>query len=97
MAAVQDWYLYLLQCADGSVYTGITTDVARRERQHRSGRGAKAVRSAAKQPVKVVWSCRCGDRSRASRLEAAVKKLPRREKLEIISRGGLPESLLLPE
>lgn len=67
------WFLYLLECADGSVYTGITTDVERRFEQHRTGTGARYTRSRA--AVALVGSMPCADRSEASRLEAAVKRL----------------------
>lgn len=97
MKKAEQWYLYLLLCADGSCYTGITIDPVRREQQHRSGKGAKALRGSHKQPVRIAWTYGCKDRSSASRLEAAVKKLSHSRKREIISSGSLPEGLLIEE
>lgn len=72
------WYVYMLACADGSLYTGIATDVDKRFAAHKSGRGAKYTRS--HPPVAVVYREACGDKSAALRREAAIKKLPRAEK-----------------
>ncbi|WP_338079070.1 GIY-YIG nuclease family protein [Cupriavidus gilardii] len=67
------WYLYLLECADGSLYTGITTDVGRRFAQHQAGTGARYTRS--RKPIAIAAQLRCADRAEASRLEALVKRL----------------------
>ena len=67
-----DWHLYLLRCRDGSYYAGITTDVARRFRQHAEGRGAKYTR--AHPPDCVLGSRAYPDRSSASRAEHALKR-----------------------
>lgn len=75
------WYVYMLACADGSLYTGIATDVDKRFAAHRSGRGAKYTRS--HPPVAVVYREACGDKGAALRREAAIKKLPRAEKLKL--------------
>lgn len=75
------WYVYMLACADGSLYTGIATDVDKRFAAHKSGRGAKYTRS--HPPVAVVYREACGDKSAALRREAAIKKLPRAEKLKL--------------
>lgn len=72
------WYVYMLRCADGSLYTGVTTDVARRFAEHKSGRGARYTR--AHPPEEVVYREACADRGAALRREAAIKKLPRAEK-----------------
>ncbi len=74
----QCWTLYLLQCADGAYYTGITTDFLRRFNEHLAGVGAKYTRS--NPPVAVVGLLEFEDRASASRAEAAVKKLPRAAK-----------------
>ena len=71
----------MLACADGSLYTGIATDVDKRFAAHKSGRGAKYTRS--HPPVAVVYREACGDKSAALRREAAIKKLPRAEKLKL--------------
>lgn len=73
------WFVYLLRCADGTFYAGITTDLARRVAEHNSGQaGAKYTR--ARRPVTLVWSEPAPDRSAASRREYAVRRLPRVEK-----------------
>lgn len=69
------WYVYMLLCADGSLYTGSATDVERRFEEHRSARGAKYTRS--HPPVAIVYREACDDKGAALRREAAVKKLPR--------------------
>ena len=74
------WYLYLLECADGSLYTGITTDVGRRFAQHQAGTGARYTRS--RKPIAIAAQLRCADRAEASRLEALVKRLHATRKRE---------------
>ena len=76
------WYLYILRCGDGSLYTGITTDVEARLSQHRSGKGAKYTRG--RGPLEVVYTEECDDRSAALKREWAVKALPREEKERMI-------------
>ena len=73
-----DW-VYMLECGDGSLYTGWTNDLARRLAAHQSGRGAKYTRGRA--PVRLVYAEQCTDKSAALRREAAVKAL-KGEKLE---------------
>jgi len=72
------WFLYLLECSDGSVYTGIAIDVQARFDQHASGTGARYTRS--RKPVQVLASFELADRSSASRAEYWVKRLPPSEK-----------------
>lgn len=85
--------LYLIRCADGSLYTGITVDVARRLRQHRSGAsGAKYLRG--RGPLQVVFSEVVGDRSEASRLEHRVKRLDRGDKEALVAGRLAIEELL---
>jgi putative endonuclease len=76
--------VYILSCADGTLYTGITTDVARRFAEHTGsgGRGAKYTRAHTAVRIEAVWSA--ADRASASRLEARIKSLPRGEKLALI-------------
>ncbi|MDP3057682.1 MAG: GIY-YIG nuclease family protein [bacterium] len=77
------YYLYILKCADGSLYTGITIDLKRRVQEHNSsGLGAKYTRS--RQPVKIVYSKKFRNRSSASQEEARIKLLSRVKKLEMI-------------
>lgn len=68
------WFVYLLECRNGSVYTGITTDVQRRFAQHAAGKGARYTRS--NPPLRVLGHFACPDRSSASRTECAIKRLP---------------------
>ena len=67
------WFLYLIECKGGSLYTGITVDVARRYAQHVSGKGARYTRS--HPPVSLSAVLACKDRSEALRAEIAVKRL----------------------
>lgn len=83
------YYVYILRCADNTLYTGSTTDVARRAAVHNSGRGAKYTRS--RRPVKVVYWESCPDRSAALRREAAIKRLSRAEKEALISAPPSPK------
>ena len=82
-----DWHLYMLRCGDGSVYTGITTDVERRVGEHRTGkRGARYLR--ARGPIELLYSTEIGDRSAASVAEYAVKSLDKSQK-EALAAGRL--------
>lgn len=78
----QIWYLYMLRCRDGSLYTGITTDVEKRLEQHRSGKGAKYTRG--RGPLELVYREECGSHSDALKREWEVKGLSRQEKLRLI-------------
>jgi putative endonuclease len=78
------WTIYILRCADGSLYTGITNDLARRLAAHRAGRGGAYTR--ARLPVRVAYTERRPDRGAALRREAAIKALTRREKLALVRR-----------
>lgn len=77
------WYVYLLRCADDTLYTGCTTDPQRRLEQHNAGRGAKYTR--ARRPVTLVYVEQAEDHSQALRREAALKCLSRKEKLALIA------------
>jgi len=92
----QQWTLYILRCSDGSYYTGISTDVQRRIREHsgESGmkRGAKALRG--KAPLTLVYEIMLADRSEALRLEYRVKQLSRIRKESLITGNFDPRSLL---
>lgn len=73
------WFLYLIECADGSLYTGITVDVGARYEAHRSGKGARYTRS--HPPLRLLGIAEYPDRSAASKAEYQVKQLTRIEKL----------------
>ncbi|TAK95368.1 GIY-YIG nuclease family protein [Patescibacteria group bacterium] len=77
------YFLYILECADETLYTGITTDLKRRVAEHNSAKvGAKY--TAARRPVKLVYSQKFRNRSTASKEEARIKKLAKSQKLELI-------------
>ena len=78
------WYVYILRCGDGTLYTGITTDVSRRLQMHRSGRGAKYTRG--RQPLELVYTEACEDHSQALKREWQIKQLPRAEKEKLIKK-----------
>lgn len=76
------YHLYILKCADETLYAGITTDLERRVREHNtSGLGAKYTR--ARRPVKLVYSKRFKNRSAASKAEAKIKKMKRSAKIKL--------------
>ena len=77
-----NWYIYILECGDGSLYTGVTTDLDRRLAEHNTGRGSKY--TAARLPVRLVFSERHADRSAAQKREASIKRMPRRKKLALL-------------
>ena len=76
------WFLYLVRCNDGSLYTGISTDVQRRFHDHQQNRGARRLRG--RGPLQLVYSAAVGDRSQAQRLEHRVKRLSRAEKERLV-------------
>jgi putative endonuclease len=80
------WYVYLARCRDGSLYSGITTDPARRMAVHNRGRGAAYTRS--RLPVRLVYLEKADDRGAALRREAALKRLSRAMKLKLVAGSG---------
>ena len=76
------WFVYLLRCADGSLYTGITKDVSHRCQQHNDGTASRYTRS--RRPTRLVWHEARLNRSSALKREAAIKAMTRREKLKMI-------------
>ncbi len=76
------WYVYLLRCSDGSLYTGITKDMTRRCEQHHQGRASKYTRS--RLPVKLVYQEPQRTQSLALKRELAIKAMTRKQKLAII-------------
>lgn len=77
------WYVYILECSDGSLYTGITNDLEKRIKTHNSGKGAKYTRC--RLPVELKKSWEVENRSEASKMEYKIKKLRRDEKLKLIT------------
>lgn len=77
---LKPWYVYLLECADGTIYTGIAVDVEERIKKHGTKAGAKYTRN--RGPFKLINSFKCGTRSEALKLEYKIKQLSKKEKLE---------------
>lgn len=73
------YFVYLIQCADNTLYTGITTDILRRFEEHKNGKGAHYTK--VRGVKKLLYTEECPDRSSALRREATIKKLRRGEKL----------------
>ena len=81
------WVVYMLRCKSGELYTGCTTDLARRVREHNAGKGGKFTRS--RLPVTVVFEEVVGNRSKALRRESAIKAMTRGEKLRLVDQSAL--------
>ena len=88
------WYLYIVRCRDGSLYTGIATDVARRLALHTAGKGAKYLRG--RGPLTLVYQTRIGSRALALKTEGRVKALPKMKKEQLVAER-LPIATLLPD
>jgi len=82
------WYVYMLRCADDSLYTGVTVDLPRRIQEHNSDdkKGAKYTR--ARRPVKLVYKEACVDRREAGQRESALKALSRQQKLALLEQAS---------
>ncbi len=76
------WYVYIIKCKGFLLYTGIAKDLKRRIKEHNSGKGCKFTRY--RVPVKLVYNEKARSRSIALKREAAIKRLPRKKKLELI-------------
>ncbi len=85
MQAAAQWSVYILECGDGTLYTGCTPDLPARVATHQSGKGAKYTRS--RLPVSLKYSEILPDRSAAMKREAQIKKLSRAEKLQLLRQG----------
>lgn len=77
------WFVYIVRCADASLYTGIATDVERRVGEH-NGSKLGARYTASRQPVTLLYASECGTRSDALREELRIKKLTRSQKLALV-------------
>ena len=87
------WWVYIVHCVDGSLYTGIATDAVRRVEEHNSNDTLAAKYTRARRPVVLVYQEQCVDRANAARREHAIKRLARREKLSMVDEhleAGLP-------
>lgn len=76
------WYVYMLRCGDGTLYTGMTDNVEKRFAAHCAGKGAKYTRG--RGPLELVYTEETGDKSAALKREYAIKKMTRQEKLKLI-------------
>lgn len=79
------WYVYILRCGDGTLYTGITDDIPRRLAVHRVGKGAKYTRG--RGPLELVYQEQVPDKSAALRREFQIKRLTRRKKEALIAKN----------
>jgi putative endonuclease len=80
------YFCYIVECADGTYYTGWSTDPERRERQHNAGRGARYTRD--RRPVRLVYIEEQSDKPSALRRERKIKSYPREKKKKLIGNGG---------
>ncbi|MDE6087856.1 MAG: GIY-YIG nuclease family protein [Oscillospiraceae bacterium] len=83
---ISEFYVYILECADGSLYTGYTNDLQKRIQTHNAGKGAKYTRS--RLPVKLVYSEIYKDKTSALRREYAIKQFTRAQKLFLIQNAS---------
>jgi putative endonuclease len=83
------YFVYIIECIDTSLYTGITTDVERRFKEHKNKTGGHYTRS--KEVVRIVYTEQHPDRSSALKREAEIKSWPRKEKLKLISTSSNPK------
>ncbi|OGC11293.1 hypothetical protein A3K48_02085 [candidate division WOR-1 bacterium RIFOXYA12_FULL_52_29] len=81
------YYVYIIECANRALYTGITNNLERRFKEHQAGRGARYTR--ANPATRLVYKKKCGSKSRALKREAAIKKLTRANKLALINSAVL--------
>jgi putative endonuclease len=89
-----DWFVYVLRCSNGALYTGVTTNVPRRVREHAEKGRLSARFTRAFAPVELVYSCRVGEKSLAYRAEYRMKKLTRGRK-DIVVSEDFPKLKLL--
>lgn len=91
-----DWYVYMVRCRYGSLYTGIATDVERRFAEHQDNRGAKYLRG--RGPLALVFKQRIGPKEQALKVEQNIKRLPRHAKKQLLQTGtGLEELIADPK
>ena len=83
-AAEQPWFVYIMECRDGSFYTGVTNNLERRQHQHNEGTASKYTRS--RRPVTLRYQELCGSRSQALIRECSLRLLSRKEKEALVNR-----------
>ncbi len=81
------WHLYIVECSDGSLYTGITTDIQRRIKEHNIGKGAKSLLG--KRPVILIYTEDFNTNREAMRRETEIKRWPRVKKLELVGKRSI--------
>lgn len=86
-AAEQPWFVYILECSDGSFYTGITNNLERRQQQHNDGTASRYTRS--RRPVILRYQEVCESRSQALIRECSLRLLTRKQKEDLVNRGRL--------
>ena len=91
---MSDWYLYLVRCRDGTLYTGISTDIDRRLAEHREGGDAGSKYLKGRAPLTLLFEQRLGSRSLALKVEKRVKKLSKAKKEKMISVPGCIEEIV---
>ncbi|MEW5757479.1 MAG: GIY-YIG nuclease family protein [Pseudomonadota bacterium] len=84
----ESWFVYLLRCADESLYAGITTDLERRLLEHNEHPGLGAKYTRGRRPVRLVYQEACVDRAQAARREAQLKRMRKAAKERLLSAGG---------
>ncbi len=84
-AAEPPWFVYILECRDGSFYTGVTNNLERRQHQHNEGTASRYTRS--RRPVTLRYQELCGSRSQALIRECSLRLLSRKEKEDLVKRG----------
>ena len=89
-SAASQYFVYILECSDGKLYTGFTSDPERRLRQHQMGRASKYTRS--RLPVRLVFFERCQSKSASLRREAMIKRMTREEKKKLYARALIARS-----
>jgi len=80
------YWVYLLECADGTLYAGWTTDLERRLRAHSTGRGSRYTRG--RRPVRLIYQEECPSENTARRRESVLHRMRRAQKMQLIERGG---------
>jgi putative endonuclease len=83
---MSEWYVYILRCADESLYTGVATDLVARVSTHNAGKGAKYTRG--RRPVVLVYQEPAVDRAAAQRREAEIKRMSAQSKRQLVGRNG---------
>ena len=85
LSPMSDWYVYIIRCGEGTLYTGIATDVARRYDEHKLGgsKGSRYLRG--RTPLELVFTAKVGERSLALKTERVIKRLPKSLKERLVS------------